>query len=206
MKTTPLIALALLTAVSAEAQTKTGNSGLPYDRISVVRSFSSDIHSTGVVGSVQLWDFLLVADHARSTYSDLGTVTSKRNGLSLGYLVGTGDADLILSVNFAKGSWNGVLDDGTKVDFDADTFGCGVAWRQRINASLDYTFSYGHARTKYPDAVLGSPADSVDNVGLSVRYAFNKSVDFTVGYSHALGGGGVIGDKNTWSVGLGWFF
>jgi hypothetical protein len=78
MKTTPFIALAFLTAASAEAQTKTGNSGLPYDRLSVVRSFGSDVHSTGVVGSVQVWDFLIGADFSRSTYSKLGTLTDKK--------------------------------------------------------------------------------------------------------------------------------
>jgi len=213
MKTTPFIALAFLTAASAEAQTKTGNSGLPYDRISVVRSFGSDVHSTGLVGSVQVWDFVLGADHTRSTYSNLGTVTGKRTGFNLGYLVGTGDADLIFSVNYAKGNGSGRLDDGTSVAVDADMLGCGVAWRQRINASLDYTFSYGHARTKYKAGysfaglpVAANTTDSVDNVGLSVRYAFNKSVDFTLGFTHGLGGGGVVKDKNTWSVALGWFF
>lgn len=216
MKTTPLIALALLTAVSAEAQTKTGNSGLPYDRISVVRSFGSNVHSTGVVGSVQVWDFLLGASHTNSEYSQWDRVTAKRNGLSLGYLVGTGDADLIFSVNYAKAKVVETIEAGTSATIDADTMGVGVAWRQRINASFDYTFSYGHARTKYQvkngslagfrfaDFVLA--ADSVDTVGLSLRYAFNKSVDMTLGFSHGLGGGGVVEDKNTWSVGLGWFF
>ena len=213
MKTTPFIALAFLTAASAEAQTKTGNSGLPYDRISVVRSFGSDVHSTGLVGSVQVWDFVLGADHTRSTYSNLGTVTGKRTGFNLGYLVGTGDADLILSVNYANSDGSGTLTNGSAASVDADTFGLGVAWRQRINASLDYTFSYGHARTKYKAgyafsglALPVSTPDSSDNVGLSVRYAFNKSVDFTLGYAHSLGGGGLAGDKNTWSVALGWFF
>jgi len=149
MKTTPFIALAFLAAASAEAQTKTGNSGLPYDRISVVRSFGSDVHSTGVVGSVQIWDFLLGADHTHSSYSNLGTVTGKRTGFNLGYLVGTGDADLILSVNYANSDGSGTLANGTAATVDADTFGVGVAWRQRINASLDYTPSHTHARTKY---------------------------------------------------------
>lgn len=213
MKTTPFIALAFLTAASAQAQTKTGNSGLPYDRISVVRSFGSDVHSTGVVGSVQLWDFLLGADYTRSNYSNLGTVTGKRTGFNLGYLVGTGDADLILSVNYANSEGSGTLTGGTAASVDASALGFGVAWRQRINASFDYTFSYGHSRTQYEAgysfsglALAGKATDSTDNVGLSLRYAFNKSVDFTLGYSHSLGGGGLAGDKNTWSVALGWFF
>jgi hypothetical protein len=213
MKTTPFIALAFLAAASAEAQTKTGNSGLPYDRISVVRSFGSDVHSTGVVGSVQVWDFLLGADHTRSTYSDFGSVTGKRTGFNLGYLVGTGDADLIFSVNYANAEGSGQLNNGTAVTVDASTLGFGVAWRQRINASFDYTFSYGHSRTQYEAgysfsglALAGKATDSVDNVALSLRYAFNKSIDFTLGYSHGLGGGGLAGDNNTWSVALGWFF
>lgn len=206
MKTTPFIALAFLTAASAEAQTKTGNSGLPYDRLSVVRSFGSDVHSTGVVGSVQVWDFLIGADFSRSTYSKLGTLTDKKTGFTLGYLVGTGDADLIFSLNYAKGKGTGVLHNGTSAVFDGEQSGGGVAWRQRINASLDYTFSYGHLRTNYTGTFIASPVDSQDILGLSVRYAFNKSVDFTLGYSHGLGGGGIIGDKNTWSVALGCFF
>jgi|LauGreDrversion4_2_1035121.scaffolds.fasta_scaffold29233_2 hypothetical protein len=212
MKTTPFIALAFLTAASAEAQTKTGNSGLPYDRISVVRSFGSDVHSTGLVGSVQVWDFLLGASHTKSEYTNWDRVTAKRTGLSLGYLVGTGDADLIFSVNYAKAKAS--ENDGVaSATLDADTLGVGIAWRQRINASFDYTFSYGHARTKYQGAVsfggltfADNATDSVDNVGLSLRYAFNKSVDFTLGYTHGLGGGGIVEDKNTWSVALGWFF
>jgi len=86
---------------------------------------------------------MLGADHTRSTYSNLGTVTGKRTGFNLGYLVGTGDADLILSVNYANSDGSGTLTNGSAASVDADTFGLGVAWRQRINASLDYTFSYG---------------------------------------------------------------
>ncbi len=212
MKNTPLIALALLTAASAAAQTNTGKSGLPYDRIAGSYSSDGDVRSTIFSGTALLGSFLVGGNYTLKDYDDFGTFTSKHAGLTLGYLVGTGDADVIFSATYGRGSGSGVVA-GAQVAADVDEFGYGIAWRQRLNASLDYTFSYNHTRFNYAAgfyaggvSVVGDAVDSVDTVGLSLRYAFSKSLDFVLGYSHGLGGGGLGGNSNTWSLSLGWYF
>ncbi len=213
MKNTPLIALAFLPAASAAAQTNTGKSGLPYDRISGGYSSNSDVRSTIFSGTALLGDVLIGGNYTLKEYAKFRPFTSKHAGFTLGYLVGTGDADVIFSASYGRGNGSAFVGNAlTKAD--VDEFGYGIAWRQRLNAFLDYTFSYNHTRANYSAgfytskgiALVGDAVDSVDTVGLSIRHAFSKSLDFVVGYSHGLGGGGLGGKANTWSLSLGWYF
>jgi hypothetical protein len=209
MNNTPLIALVFL-AAAASAQSNLGKSGLSYDRVSVGYGSSGDVHSTGLSGTALLGDSVLIGgNYIQSDYANLGTLTSKSTGFSLGYKVSAGDADVIFSVRYAQLQASGVVGNAAIIG-SADQLGYGVAWRQKLNAALDYSFAYSHARTNTLvggyDLATGASAgngstEAEDDIQFSLRYSFTKSLDLTLGYDFSLGGG-----NDGWSISLGYSF
>lgn len=210
MKTPTLLTLTLLAAATVSAQSNPGKSGLSYDRVSVGYASGGDVNTFGVSGSALLGENILIGgNYLKSDFTKLGTVTGTSTGFELGYKLPAGDGDLLFHVGYAQLQASGMIG-STAMSGSADQLGYGIAWRQKLNGAVDYTFAYSHARTNNSvggyDLVTGVVAaagstSNEDTLALALRYSFTKSLDVTLGYDYSLGGG-----ENFWSISLGCSF
>jgi hypothetical protein len=209
MKNTTLLTLTLVAAsTSAFAQSSYNKSGLTYDRISVGYASSSDVRSWGVEGTALLGDnFLIGGTYQDLKFKNLGSTTGTGTGFDIGYKFTAGPGDLVFSLGYGQLQAAGLVGN-TVVLAAGETTTYGLAWRQKINDSLEYAVSYVHSRNNVVSggydlttgASAGNGSSTNDNqLGLSLRYNFTKSFDATVGYTFAKG-------SNIWSLSAGYNF
>lgn len=208
MKNTTLLTLTLLAASSAAFAQASNKSGLNYDRVSVGYSSGSDIRSWDFSGTALLGEHVLIG----GTYSDLkfknlGSTTGTGTGFQVGGKFTAGPGDIIVTLGYAQLQAAGLVG-STAVLAAGENTQLGLAWRSKINDSLEYTVSYSRNRVNVVSggydlstgtASANGTSNSENQFGVFLRYNFSKSFDANIGYSHTTG-------SNIWSLSAGYNF
>ena len=194
MKNTTLLTLTLVAAATASAQSLNSKPGLSYDRVGVSYFTGDGIKGYDINASALLGDHFIVSGGYRDAdFKNLDAVSGNSTGFGLGYRIGAGPGDVILSLGYSQVQAAGV-DSGAAVVGAGEQLAFGTAYRQLINEALEFGVSYSRSRQEIGaggvDLYTGQVgfAGSTENVNLFggfLRYHATKSFDLTLGYDYS---------------------
>jgi hypothetical protein len=205
MKNHPILPL-LLAVATVSAAPATLPSELKYDRLAVEYSAGGDVRSYGVSAQALLGGrFLVGAVVGENKFKDLGTTAGRDTSAVLGYKFALPQGDLVASLGYGQVQASGLS--GTKaIALQGDATTLGLAWRQRLNESYEYSVGCAYAgnrqtirSTSGATVTTASASDHDTLVSLELRYNVSSNVDVTLGYTFASGG-------NIWSLSTGYNF
>jgi hypothetical protein len=194
MKNITLLTLTLVAAATASAQSSLGKPGLSYDRVGVSYFTGDDVKGYDISASALLGDHFIVSGGYRDAdFKNLDAVSGNSTGFGLGYRIGAGPGDVILSIGYAQVQAAGV-DSGAAVFASGESLSFGIAYRQLINDALEFGVSYSRSRQEigaggvdlYTGQVgFAGSTENVNEFGGFLRYHATKSFDLTLGYDYS---------------------
>jgi hypothetical protein len=179
---------------------------LKYDRLAAFYGGGGAVRSHGVSGQALLGGHFLVGGQgSEETFTEVGDISGRSTGFTLGYKFTEATGDFIVSVARSQVLASGVVGAGTR-SLEGEATTLGLTWRQRVSDHFEGFIGYGHtSRRRTTRATVGGVVTSASTrdlegaVNLALRYDAHANVDVTFGYAIVSGG-------NVWNLSAGYNF